>query len=339
MKIGSVDLDHDVLVVAEIGNNHEGNFEVARELVRQAATCGVHAVKFQTFRTELFVNPRDQARYERLKSFELTHAQFAELGQLARSLGLLFLSTPLDIESARFLAGHVDAFKIASGDNNFYPLLSAVCSSEKPIIVSTGLSDMAQIKSTKLHIEREWTKQGLTPGLAFLHCVTSYPAPSSELNLAAIPMLAESLQCPVGYSDHTLDLEACAAAVALGACIIEKHFTLDKRFSSFRDHQLSADPAELGALVKLVKRVKSMRGYPVKTIQPCEQSLVTAARRSIVAAHDLPAGDVMTIDDILWLRPAVGLAPGEEYLILHKRLRKAISAGEIINTSDTSTSL
>ena len=153
MRIGPIDLVKRVLVVAEIGNNHEGNVEVARELVRRAAAAGADAVKFQTFRTKYFVSARDRARYDRLSSFQLSYDDFADLQRLARSLGLLFISTPLDLESAAFLAPLVDAVKIASGDNNFYPLLTAACRSDKPIIMSTGLSDLDQIRKSQRFIE------------------------------------------------------------------------------------------------------------------------------------------------------------------------------------------
>ncbi|HEX9785644.1 MAG TPA: N-acetylneuraminate synthase family protein, partial [Opitutaceae bacterium] len=142
MKIGPFNLDEKILIVAEIGNNHEGNFTAAKKLVREAAACGVGAVKFQVFRTRHFVSAVDRARYDRLASFELTYEQFEELQRLARSLGLLFIATPLDLESAAFLEGQVDAYKIASGDNNFFPLIERICRTGKPLILSLGLTDL-----------------------------------------------------------------------------------------------------------------------------------------------------------------------------------------------------
>src|SRR5439155_16391161 len=220
MRIGHVNLDEQVLVVAEIGNNHEGNFEVAKELVRRAAACGVDGVKFQTFKTEHYVSSADAERFKRLKSFELSFAQFEELASLARSLGMLFLSTPFDLESAAFLGPLVDAYKIASGDNNFFPLIQRVCETGKPIIVSSGATSLEQIAKTKRYVEDQWRARGFAQKLAILHCVSSYPVPPEQANLAAIPFLIDSVGGTIGYSDHTIGIDACIVAAALGARII-----------------------------------------------------------------------------------------------------------------------
>lgn len=334
MKIGSFSLEQDVLVVAEIGNNHEGRFDIAQEMVRRAAECGVHAVKFQTFQTRLFVNPRDKARYDRLKSFELSYAQFEDLRSLAKSLGLLFLSTPLDLESARFLNGLVDAFKIASGDNNFFPLIEFVCGTDKPLIVSTGASDMDQVRTTLDFIRRSYVKSGTGRDAVLLHCVSSYPAPPEDVHLSVIPRLAQELGCPVGYSDHTLGIDACIAAAILGARVIEKHFTLDKRFSDFRDHALSADPEDMKLLVRRIAEVRTLLGTPVKRVQKSEEPSVSLIRRSIAAARDLPRGHKLSWTDLVWLRPAVGVEPGRESLLVGKSLKRDLSSGEPIQFQD-----
>jgi len=334
MRIGPIDLVKRVLVVAEIGNNHEGNVEVARELVRRAAAAGADAVKFQTFRTKYFVSARDRARYDRLSSFQLSYDDFADLQRLARSLGLLFISTPLDLESAAFLAPLVDAVKIASGDNNFYPLLTAACRSDKPIIMSTGLSDLDQIRKSQRFIEERWREFGVTQELAVLHCVTSYPTPPEQANVAAVPYLAAELGCIVGYSDHTLGIDACVAAVALGARLIEKHFTLDRAYSDFRDHQLSADPTELAELVQRIARVQVLVGTRAKVVQPAEAAIGPLVRRSIVAAGDLAAGHRLDWNDLTWIRPADGLPPGDEDKLLGRTLKRAVVFGEPLLPSD-----
>lgn len=334
VQIGSIDLDAKICVVAEIGNNHEGHFDLAAELVRQAAACGADAVKFQTYRTERFVNAADRARFDRLKSFELTPGQFGQLAELAHSLGIAFLSTPLDLESARFLSGIVDAFKIASGDNTFDPLLRAVARTDKAVVLSSGLCDLGQIAASKRVIEREWEAAGIQRELAVLHCVTSYPAPPQEANLAAIPLLARELGCTIGYSDHTLGLTACLTAVALGARIIEKHFTLDKQQSTFRDHQLSADPADLRALVQGVAEVNMLLGRSRKALQDSEVPLLPLVRRSIVAAADLEPGHEITWGDLMWTRPAGGLPPGDESRLLGRVVRRRVPFGERILPAD-----
>jgi N,N'-diacetyllegionaminate synthase len=334
MQIGSWNSVDKVLVVAEIGNNHEGNIEVAKRLVHQAAESGADAVKFQTFQTRYFVSAKDKARYERLLSFELSYRQFESLHALAKSLGLLFISTPLDLDSAAFLADLVDCYKIASGDNNFYPLIARICATGKPLIMSSGLSDFAQVLKSKQFIEAQWAQHGLFQDLAILHCVSSYPVPPEQANVAAVKFLAEHLDCTVGYSDHTLGIEACLIAVALGAQIIEKHFTLDKQYSSFRDHQLSADPADLALLVQKIAQVRLLLGLPGKHVQQSEAVAAQSIRRAIVAATDLTAGHRLCWEDLTWLRPAVGEPPGSEDRLIGRTLKRAVPFGEPILVSD-----
>ncbi|MEO8706845.1 MAG: N-acetylneuraminate synthase family protein [Kofleriaceae bacterium] len=332
MKIANHDVWDRVLIVAEIGNNHEGNFDVACRMLEAAADAGVDAVKFQTFQTKLFTSNADPARFERLTKFELTQDQFAQLEQRARKRNLIFLSTPLDLVSARFLAPLVDVFKIASGDNDFLPLIDYVCGTGKPVIISTGLADLA-------HVQRvaEFARASGADGrLAFLHCVCAYPAPEAELNLRVIPALARELDCPIGWSDHTLGPDACLAATALGARIIEKHFTLDKNFSAFRDHQLSADPAEMRRIVDGVRRVEAMLGKAEKRVQPSEEANQRAARRSIAAAAALPSGHRLVAADLIWVRPAIGLPPGHEHKLLERTLARDVATGEAITESDVS---
>ncbi len=334
MKIGDFNLDERVLIVAEIGNNHEGDFEVAKEMVRKAADCGVHAVKFQTFKTEYYVSSSDAARFKRLKSFELTYDQFEKLAELARANGLLFISTPFDLQSAAFLSSIVDAFKIASGDNNFYPLIGRVAETGLPIIISLGLADSAQVMRTVDFVRSYYRDDALANRLVLLHCVTSYPVSSAEANLRSISSLKGHLDCTVGYSDHTIGTQAAVLAVGLGAKIIEKHFTLDHNYSDFRDHQLSADPAEMAELVKRVADAELMLGEETKVPQRCELEIVAAVRRSIVAGADLRAGHRLQLSDLTWIRPAGPLAPGQEELLVGKQLLRDVTFGEQLSPFD-----
>ena len=323
-----------VLIVAEIGNNHEGDPRVALELVNRAAEAGADAVKFQTYRTELFVRRSDTARFDRMKRFELGPADFARLADAAHASGLLFFSTPLDLDSARILAPLVDAFKIASGDVTFVPLLQHVAQTGKPVILSSGASQLEEIRSA-IGVIREWRPSAAASAeIAVLHCVSCYPAPDDQASLRAIPFLARELGCSVGYSDHTLGIDASVFAAVLGARIIEKHFTLDKQYSDFRDHQLSADPADLSELVARVRRFEAMAGGEGKTLQPCEAALQQAIRRSIVARADLPAGHVVGHADLSWMRPASRLAPGQEQALIGRRVRKALLVGDAIDADD-----
>lgn len=334
MVIGNFDTARHVLIVAEIGNNHEGNFDAARKLVRMAAECGADAVKFQTFRAEQYVSRLDDSRFKRLKSFELSYPQFAELAALAHSLRLLFISTPFDLESAAFLENIVDAYKVASGDNNFYPLLEKIARTGKPMIVSTGLSDAEQVNETVGFIRKQWEKSSVAGQLALLHCVSSYPVPPDQVNLLSIRFQQETFACTVGFSDHTVGNEAAVLAVALGAQIVEKHFTLVKNFSTFRDHQLSADPPEMNDLVRRIHNASSMLGVQGKTIQPCEQEAVSAMRRSVIAGRDLPAGHSVSMVDLAWVRPGGGLPPGAEGILIGRKLKRRATAGEKLSRID-----
>jgi sialic acid synthase SpsE len=334
VQIGSFDLATQVLVVAEIGNNHEGQFDVAERMVRAAAEAGADAVKFQTFRTDHYVSRSDEARYQRLKRFELAPSQFESLAQLARSLGVLFMSTPFDVRSADVLEPLVDAYKIASGDNTFYPLLDRVAATRKPVIVSTGLSDLDVIDRAVARVHAAWDRVNHRGELAILHCVTAYPTPPAEANLAAIDVLASRYGCTVGYSDHTIGIDATIVAVARGARIVEKHFTLDKNYSAFRDHQLSADPDDFRTLVTRVRATTTALGSPEKRVQSCEAAVVTALRRSIVAAAPLDAGHVLQWSDLTWIRPGGGLPPGDEHVLVGKPLLRTVAFGELLLPSD-----
>lgn len=333
MKIGGIDTRTAPLVVAEIGNNHEGNYAVARKLVEAAATARVHAVKFQTFNTDYYVTRADEARHRRLKSFELTIEQFEELAGLAHERGLLFLSTPFDLASAAGLSRFVDAFKIASGDVDFFPLIDRVLSYGKPLVVSTGAADLDKVAATVRFVEDRLGAR-MPDDFALLHCVASYPAPAGEVNLRAIALLKEHFGVSVGFSDHTMGIDAATFAVAAGAEIIEKHFTLDKNYSEFRDHQLSADPQELRHLVDRIGVVQTLMGRATKAVQPSEQPSVALIRRSIVAARALPAGATIRSEDLTWVRPRAGLAPGAEHQLVNRRLRRAKAFGEPITGED-----
>ena len=330
MKIGTIDLDKDVLVVAEAGNNHEGDIGRAHEMVRRAAEAGAHAIKFQTIVPERLVARSQTARLEQLRRFCLDYEQFAELAETAARCRIMFMSTPFDIQSVRHLAPLVPAFKIASSDNNFSGLLEAVADTGKPALLSTGLAGVDDIKRSCNVLEAAWRKRRASPGLVLLHCVSAYPTPLDSANLLAIRSLERETGYPVGYSDHTLGIEAAVLSVALGARVIEKHFTLSRAQSDYRDHQLSAEPAELAQLVRRVKLARDALGDGVKRLMPVEQAVAAAARRSAVARHDLAAGHVLSADDIDWLRPGGGIGPDAAERILGRKLRRAVAAGETL---------
>jgi sialic acid synthase SpsE len=330
MNIGDVDLSCEVLVIAEIGNNHEGDFGLAVEMIHAAAAAGAQAVKFQTIQPERLVSATQAARIEQLGRYAFSRDQFAELAGIARAVGAMFLSTPFTPDVVPWLDPLVPAFKIASGDNNFTPLLAAVATTGKPILLSTGMTDLAAINQACQTIENAARASEKPCEIALLHCVSAYPTPPEHANLRAIATLARETGKVVGYSDHTLGVDAAVLSVALGARIIEKHFTLSKTQSDFRDHALSADPAEMAELVRQVRLAQTLLGTGEKILQDGEMPTAAAARRSIVARAALPAGHLLAGADLDWLRPGGGLAPGQESLILGRHLIQAVARGEMI---------
>ena len=328
MLIGRIDLDNEILVVAEIGNNHEGSFARAEEMIGRAAEAGAQAVKFQTIVPERLVAADQKARLATLRRFAFTQSQFEALAKTAQTAGVIFLSTPFDLESVRWLASLVPAFKIASGDNDYMPMLRAVAATGKPVIMSTGLAELDDIAVARDLLRSEWKRRGFTTaGLALLHCVVSYPTPPADANLARIPALA-TLGETVGYSDHTLGIEAAVLAVAAGARVIEKHFTLDKRFSDFRDHQLSADPSELAELVRRIKGAQELMGCSGRHAAAAEAGSSSLVRRGVYAVRNLAAGTPVSASDISYLRPRVGLSPADVDRCLGIPLTKPVKAGE-----------
>jgi sialic acid synthase SpsE len=309
------------LIVAEIGNNHEGNFDLAKQMVMLAKESGADAVKFQTFIPELFINSKDKARFDRLKSFQLSFAQFEELASLSESLGLIFFSTPLDLESALFLNDIQPIFKIASGDNDFYPLMDLVASFKKPTIISTGMIDLESIKDINQRFSEQWENDISLDQLAFLHCVTSYPVPHEQANLAAINTLKHAFpENTIGYSDHTIGTEACVYSAILGASVIEKHFTIDNNYSSFRDHQLAADPISFKQMVEKINIASELLGSGVKKNQLCEQPFTETIRRKAMTTKPLFSGESVSSSDIVWLRNEQGVSAKEADFITNNKL-------------------
>lgn len=334
MILGQKDISEKVYIIAEIGNNHEGNYELAADMVRAAAETGVDAVKFQTFIPEDFVSKSMGERFSKLSSYALSFREFEGLNTLARSLGLDFISTPLDLKSASFLAPIVTAFKVASSDNTFYPLLDKLSEYDKPVIISSGLLDFEAVIKTKSYITSKWKEKNKVENICFLHCVTAYPVEPKYANLSAITEMIGGLNCPVGYSDHTLGIDAALCSVALGARIIEKHFTLDKNQSDFRDHKLSADPNEMRELVEKVKLIEILLGGGSKSQQLPECEILPQVRRSIRFSRDMNIGDRVSLDDLRFVRPSGEMAPGDEHLVIGKICLKPYEENEELERKD-----
>jgi N,N'-diacetyllegionaminate synthase len=289
-------------IIAEIGNNHEGNLKLAKKLIKLAAKSGADAVKFQTYKTEKFINIANRKRFNQLKKFELTQSNFLELKKYALEKKIHFISTPFDIQSADFLKKNLKVIKIASGDNNFFPLIERLLDKKKKLIISTGLTNAKDIIFLKKFLYNILGKQIAHKNIALLHCVTSYPVPNELANLNSISFLKRKNDFCIGYSDHTIGIEACLAAVALGAKIIEKHFTIDKNFSNFRDHKLSSDFKEFKKMVLSIRKIEKMLGTEDKKIQFSEKHLIKQIRRSIFATKNIKKGNYLKINELDFLR-------------------------------------
>jgi N,N'-diacetyllegionaminate synthase len=332
MKIGDFDTDQKVFVIAEIGNNHEGSFPEAKKLVHAAAEAGADAVKFQTIVPENLISADQQDRLQQLKRYALSFPQFQELQKEATRAGVLFLSTPFDLDSVEFLKDLVSAFKVSSGDSNFLDLLRRIAATGKPVMVSTGLSNEVEKAGLREFFHSAWRSAGHAhPGLALLHCVTEYPTPDGRAGLRHLEALGRWKDVTVGYSDHTLGIDAAVLAVGMGARIIEKHFTLDKNKTTFRDHALSADPAEFKALVGRIRRAEAFLA-PVR--QQEAPAVMPAARRSAAAKQDFEAGHKIKEGDILWLRPGRGFPPESQAQLLGRSLVRPVSKGHLFSKED-----
>ena len=291
-------------IIAEIGNNHEGSLSRAKQLILTAKKCGVDAVKFQTYIPNLIVSPFETKRFKKLKKFQLSLESFKKLAVFAKENKILFFSTPLDLKSAIYLNKIQKIFKIASSDSNFFPLIRKISNFNKTILLSTGMTSLKEIIKSKNMIFKIWKKKKIkSQKLVIMHCVSSYPVIDKEANLLAINALKKNFKdCVIGYSDHTLGNTSCLAAVALGAKVIEKHFTLNKNFSNFRDHKLSANPEEMRELVINVRRLEILLGNGKKVLQKSEIKNLNYMRRGMVSLKDIPVGAKLKNDDIKWIR-------------------------------------
>lgn len=310
-----------VFIIAEAGVNHNGNFEIAKKLIDIAADAGCDAVKFQTFKAEnLLLKTAEKAPYqmqttdisesqfEMIKKLELSDENHRALIKYCENKGILFLSTPFDIPSVKLLNSlGMQIFKIPSGEITDFPYLRAIGSLNKKVILSTGNSTIDEIQSAMNVITNAGTR---TENITILHCTSEYPAPFSDLNLRAIKTLEKQFSVDVGYSDHTIGIEVSVAAVALGATIIEKHFTIDKNLEG-PDHKASLSPNELKLLVKSVRNIELALGTNLKFPTQSEIQNQIVARKSIVASTDIEIGEYFSENNLTTKRPATGISPSK----------------------------
>lgn len=314
-------LDETPIVIAEIGNNHGGSLELAKRMVVAAAQAGTPYVKFQTIIPERLL-ARDHPAFEEIVRESLSFDDFRALHRFCRERGAVFLSTPFDPESADFLEElGVPAFKVASGDLTYLPLLEHIARKHRPMLLSTGCSTLEDIDRAVAAI------RGITTAeLILLHCTSAYPCSDEEANLAVIPSLAERYRCRVGFSDHTVGVEIALAAAALGAVILEKHFTTDRSLAG-GDNGISILPDELRVLTAGVRRVRNALGTGIRRKTESERRVDSRMHRSLVVRRDMEAGEELDTQDVDGVRPGNGLPPSELDKVLGRRLTRGIKRG------------
>jgi len=353
-------------IIAEAGVNHNGSLERAIALVDAAAEAGADAVKFQTFRADKLVSraaPKagyqiantgtDESQHEMIRKLELDEAAHRRLMQHCRSRGIAFLSTPFDLESLAMLVSRFDLsrIKLASGEITNAPLLLVAARSGKPVILSTGMSDLGDVEDALAVLAFGYTCGDAAPSLAafaaaycsdagqsalpdkvtLLHCTTEYPAPLAEVNLRAMETLRQAFGLPVGYSDHTAGIAIAIAAAALGATVIEKHFTLDRNLPG-PDHQASLEPEELQQMVRSIRDVEAALGSPVKQPAPAELGNRTVARKSLVAARPVGKGERFSADSLTVKRPGGGISPMRYWEWLGKTAERDYQADDQVGS-------
>jgi N,N'-diacetyllegionaminate synthase len=325
-------------VIAEAGVNHNGNLKQAFELVDIAAQAAADAVKFQTFNAEKVCSPsapkanyqlrstgNQESQLDMVKKLQLPFEAFCELQAYCNSKGILFLSTPFDYDSVDFLADlRVAAFKIASGEITNLPFVEHVARKGRPLILSTGMATLNEVGKAVETIRTAGHQQ-----LVLLQCVSNYPAQPSSINLRAMHTMVEAFGVPVGYSDHTTGTEVAIAAAALGACVIEKHFTISRDLLG-PDHGASLEPDELASMVRSIRNVEAALGDGRKQPALEEANTAAVARRSLVAARHIGAGTVLTEDLVAIMRPGTGLPPALRSQLVGRRTRRDIEAGTLL---------
>lgn len=309
-----------VIIIAEAGVNHNGSVELAKQLVKKAAEAGVDYIKFQTFHAEKCVSKfAEKAAYQKentgkpqesqlemVKKLELSESDHAELIKLCDTLGVKFFSTAFDLDSIDFLHSlNLGLWKIPSGEITNYPFLKKIAGFNEKTILSTGMCDIEDINAA---VETLYNNGLKKENLILLHCNTEYPTPYEDVNLKAMDHIAKEFGVQVGYSDHTKGIEVPTAAVALGATVIEKHFTLDKNMEG-PDHKASLEPDELKAMVRAIRNIEKALGDGIKHVSNSERKNVSIARKSIVAATIIKAGELLSEENLTVKRPGDGISP------------------------------
>ena len=325
------------LIIAEAGVNHNGSLDMAKRLVDIAKDCGADIVKFQTARLNSLISKSaqmadyqkknigvEETQKEMLSKLLLSYDEFLDLAQYCNKVGITFLSTPFDIESIQFLNGLQDIWKIPSGEITNYPYLVAIAKTGKKVILSTGMAEMDEIGEA-INVLRD----NGTTDITILHCTTEYPAPIETVNLRAMDKLRNAFGYPVGYSDHTKGIEVDLAAVALGATIIEKHFTLDRNLPG-PDHKASLEPNELKAMVEGVRKIELALGWSEKKPSAIEMENRKVVRKSIIAARRIKEGEILSEENLTTKRPGTGINPMRWHEVIGTKAIRDFEEDELI---------
>ena len=334
-------------IIAEVGVNHNGSLEIAKKMIDVAVNTGGDAVKFQMFKADKVVTATaDKANYqlkntgttesqrEMLKKLELPLSGHEELFSYCREKGIMFMSTPFDEESADILDNlGMTIFKIPSGEITNKLLIQHIASKGKNIVLSTGMSYLGEVEKAINWINEIWDKLDKKPQITLLHCVSNYPAKIEDTNLLAMKTLKKAFGLHVGYSDHTMGIETPIAAVAMGASMIEKHFTLDRNMKG-PDHKASLEPDELHAMVNMIRNIEKAMGDGIKRPAKNEEDIRHIARRSLVTTRDIKVGDTILPDDIIVKRPGNGIPPEFKEVIHGMTAVKDICVDSIIRWED-----
>lgn len=328
-----------ILIIAEAGVNHNGSLERAKEMALAAKKAGADIVKYQTAVPEQVVSRfaekadyqkqqtgSEESQLEMIKKIHFGFEEHRQLKEYCDEIGIRYLSTPFDLDSIDFLATlDMPVWKIPSGEITNLPYLEKVAALKKPLILSTGMSMLSEIEDALAVLEENGCED-----VTLLHCNTEYPTPMEDVNLLAMRVLEEQFALPVGFSDHTLGIEADIAAAALGACVIEKHFTLDKTLEG-PDHQASLEPDELEAMVRAIRNIEKALGTGEKHVTPSEAKNRPIARKSIVAKRAIKKGEVFTAENLTTKRPGDGISPMRWYDVLGKEASRDFAEDEKIS--------
>ena len=327
-----------VIIIAEAGVNHNGSFELAKKMVDAAKEAGVDYVKFQTFNPKKLVSKyaekaeyqkettgSDETQLQMLQKLTLTEDNFLSLRDYCREVGIGFISTPFDLDSIAFLETFdMDFWKVPSGEVTNLPYLEAIARTKRKVVMSTGMCDMNEIQDAIEVLEKNGTTD-----ITLLHCNTQYPTPYEHVNLSAMNSIRDAMHKEVGYSDHTQGIEVPIAAVAMGATVIEKHFTLDKNMEG-PDHKASLNPSQLKQMVVAIRNIEQAIGNGLKEPSSSEMANKGVARKSIVASRSIKQGEVFSEENLTTKRPGTGISPMKWYEVVGKVASRDFSEDEII---------